>query len=154
MATAVDGAPPIRSDDMDDVRAALTEAAPACLDGEPVAFAYLFGSHAAGRATARSDVDVAVHLVPDAEVDTLDLRLRLAGALERAAGIGPVEVVVLDEAPLPLAGRVREHGQLIYSRDDVQRVRYESLIGRMYHDFRIHEERSARERLARLAEGR
>lgn len=49
-------------------------------------------------ATPRSDVDVAVHLTEDAEVDTLGLRLHLAGELEEAIGCGPVDVVVLDEA--------------------------------------------------------
>lgn len=137
-----------------DVLAALTAAAPACFAGEPVAFAYLFGSHARGTATPRSDVDVAVHLAPQTDVDTLDLRLRLAGCLEREASVGPIEVIVLDEAPLALAGRVRREGRLIHSVDEAKRVRYESLIARMYHDFQIHEERSARERLARLASGR
>lgn len=68
--------------------------------------------------------------------------------------MGGIEMVVLDEAPLGLRGRIREHGRLFYCRDEVLRVRYESLTSRMYHDFKIHEERSARERLARLAEGR
>lgn len=132
----------------------LRQAASACFAGEPVAFAYLFGSHARGRALGRSDIDVAVHLAPGTSVDALALRLRLAGALERETGLSPVEVVVLDEAPLSLAGRIREDGLQIFCRDDVARVRYESRIGRVYHDFRIHEERSAAERLARLAEGR
>jgi len=139
---------------MTDVLTSLTDAASACFADEPVAFAYLFGSHARGVSTPRSDIDVAVHLVPGTEVDTLDLRLRLAACLERAARVGPVEVIVLDEAPLALAGRVRREGRLIHSVNEVQRVRYESLTARMYHDFQIHEERSARERLARLASGR
>lgn len=139
---------------MSDVLARLRVAAPDCLADEPVAFAYLFGSHAEGTPTPRSDIDVAVHLTDGAEVDTLAVRLHLAGVLEQAIGAGPVEVVVLDEAPLALAGRVREHGAVFYSRDDVARVRWDSLTARMYHDFRIHETRSARERLARLAEGR
>lgn len=139
---------------MSDVLARLRATAPDHLADEPVAFAYLFGSHARGTATPRSDVDVAVHLVEDAEVDTLDLRLHLAGVLEGAIGVGPVEVVVLDEAPLALAGRVREHGAVFYSRDDVARVRWDSLTARMYHDFKIHETRAAHERLARIAEGR
>ena len=133
----------------------LRAAAPAAFTGVPVAFAYLFGSHATGRATARSDIDVAVHLAPEDSVEGIDhltLRIELAGRLERHLGAGPVEVVVLDDAPVALAGRVREHGRLFYCVDDVQRVRYESRISREFHDFSIHEERSARERLARLAE--
>lgn len=105
------------------------------------------------RRRSRSDIDVAVHLTGMATVDTLDLRLRLAGALEQLLDRGNVEVVVLDEAPLALAGRIREGGKLFYCRDDVTRVRYESLISRRYHDFKIHEQRSANERLARLAKG-
>lgn len=139
---------------MTDVLARLRDAAPDVLTGEPVVFAYLFGSYATGTATPRSDVDIAVHLHAGAEVDTLDLRSRLAGQFERSVGFGPVEVVVLDAAPLSLAGRIREQGRLFYCTDEVLRVRYESLISRRFHDFKVHEERSARERLARLAEGR
>jgi uncharacterized protein len=139
---------------MSEVLDRLRDAAPDAFAGEPVAFAYLFGSHATGTATTRSDVDVAVHLEPDAEVDPLDLRLRLASALEAAAGVGPVEVVVLDDAPLALAGRVVEQGRPFHSADDVLRVRHASVTLRRFHDFKIHEERSAKERLARLAEGR
>lgn len=135
---------------MADVLERLRRAAPDAFAGEPVAFAYLFGSHAGGTATPRSDVDVAVHLVPGTADDTLRLRLRLAAAIEEQADVGPVEVVILDEAPIAIAGRVREQGRLIHSTDDALRVRYESLVSRSYHDFKIHEERSADERLARL----
>lgn len=139
------------SDIVEDLRAQ----APACFAGEPIAFAHLFGSRAAGTATARSDIDVAVHLTEDAGiVDTLELRLRLARRLEEALGQGPVEVVVLDESPVALAGRVREEGVVVFSSDEAARVRWDSLTARQYHDFRLHEERSARERLARVARGR
>lgn len=131
----------------------LRAAAPAALDGEPVAVAYLYGSYATGTAGPRSDVDIAVKLVVGAEVDPLELRLRLADRFERLAGIGPVEVVVLDESPIALAGRVQEQRTVIHSNDEQLRVRYESETSRHFHDFKIHEERSAEERLARLAEG-
>lgn len=139
---------------MDDLVVQLSQAAPGVFDGEPVAFAFLYGSQATGTATARSDIDVAVHLEPAAAVDMLALRLRLARLLEDAIGVGPVEVVVLDEAPLTLAGRVREQGRLIHCRDPRLRVRWDSLVARQYHDFRIHERRRTREHLAHLAEGR
>lgn len=56
---------------MTDVLTQLRAAAPDAFAGQPVAFAYLFGSHAAGTATARSDVDVAVHLEPGTDQDPL-----------------------------------------------------------------------------------
>ena len=139
---------------MDDLVERLRAAVPAALAGEPVAFALLHGSHAAGTAGPRSDVDVAVHLIEDAhEVDQLELRLRVAGALERTLGTGPVDVVVLDDAPLALAGRVAQHGVVVHDADPVARVRWTSLTLRRYHDFRIHEQRNARERLAAIADG-
>lgn len=130
----------------------LCDVAPEAFGGQGVAFAYLFGSHATGTATARSDVDVAVHLAASPD-DRIAAAACLAGVLERASGLGPIEVVVLNDAPLSLAGRVREHGRVIHSTDEVARVRWDSLTARQYHDFRIHEERSAAERLARMSEG-
>jgi predicted nucleotidyltransferase len=47
---------------MDDVADTVRAAAPRMFEAEPVAFAYLIGSHATGTSTARSDVDIAVHL--------------------------------------------------------------------------------------------
>jgi hypothetical protein len=54
--------------------------------------------------------------------DHLELRLRLAAAVEREAGFGPVEVVVLDDAAIGLAGRVITGGVVVYSRDGPARV--------------------------------
>lgn len=75
-------------------------------------------------------------------------------ALREAAEVGPVAaLVVLNTAPIAVAGRIREEGVLLYSRDEPLRVRTESLLSRRYHDFKLHEQRSARERLARIADG-
>jgi predicted nucleotidyltransferase len=130
---------------LDRLRAGATSA----FAGEPVRFAYLFGSQAAGTARPGSDVDVAVMLADEVPRDEhLARSLRLAGALETAAGVGPIEaLVVLNEAPLPLAGRVRQHRVVIFSADESGRVRYESRITRLFHDFQIH---AAPRDLARL----
>ena len=131
---------------------ALRDVAPEVFDDTPVVLAYLFGSQARGEAGPRSDVDVAVYLDPHDGDTALDLSLRLAGELEARAGVAPVEaLVVLNHAPIALSGRVREEGVLLYSRDEPFRVRWESLTSRRYHDFKIHQQRSARERLARIA---
>jgi uncharacterized protein len=120
-----------------DVYDTLRTAAGRVLDDEPVLFAYLFGSHARATPEAHSDVDVAVLLDDSVSpAGYLDLSLRMAGALERATGVGPVEaLVVLNEAPLPLAGRIVNEGRVIYSRDEPRRCRYESLIFRQFTDF-------------------
>ncbi|MGQ0669944.1 MAG: type VII toxin-antitoxin system MntA family adenylyltransferase antitoxin [Actinomycetota bacterium] len=128
-------------------------AALAFADGA-VLFAYLFGSAATGRTHPRSDVDVAVFLDPEAgELDTLRVSLDLAGRLESASGVGNVEVVVLNAAPLALQGRAVRERRVLYSRDESTRVAYESLTLREFFDFDIHARRLDRELLRRHSEG-
>jgi uncharacterized protein len=114
----------------------LRRGADAALEDEPVAFAYLYGSHAGGKERDGSDIDIAVfvdEVVPAAE--RLDLRLRAADKLERAVGAGPVEVAVLQDLPLRLQGRTIQQRIVIFSRDEPGRVRWESRVLREYFDF-------------------
>jgi predicted nucleotidyltransferase len=124
--------------------------------GEPVVFAYLFGSMATGQARPDSDVDVAVYLSPEVSSDDyLRFSLSLADRLQAACPVGRFEaVVVLNEAPLPLAGRIRRDRQVIYSSDEPLRVSYESVIARRFTDFQIHGRPRDLERLRAIAAGR
>ena len=118
--------------DMDRVTAALS--------ADPsVVFAYLFGSRATGKAHLKSDVDVAVYLRPD--VDLFEERLRLMGVLQRALGPQTVDLVVLNDAPLSLAGRILRTRLVLLDRDPAARHRYESLTARQFFDFRFRERR-------------
>lgn len=132
--------PAVPSQEMD-VLSRLREVAGRAFSATPVRFAYLFGSHARGTADRHSDVDVAVMLDDAVPPDQrLELSLDLAGILERMTGVGDVQVLVLNEAPLPVAGRVIREGRLFYSVDEPGRVAYESLTFRRFVDF----EREAR----------
>lgn len=107
------------------------------MPGEPVAFAYLFGSQVTGYARVDSDADIAVLPARGLSAEQRAvLRNRLAEIVEPAART-EVDVVLLDEAPLPLRGRILSQRQVIYSADEPLRVRWESLTGRMYADSRI-----------------
>lgn len=131
----------------------LRDAAPAAFAGEPVAFAYLFGSHATGRARPDSDIDVAV-VLSDSGADPLEASLRLPSKLERASGLTRIEVVVLDGAPLPVKGRAVTEGRLIFSADEPARVRFEGATQREFFDFEIHAAAMRRDYLRNVAEGR
>lgn len=139
-----------------DVPETLRDTARRVLAEEPVLFAYLFGSQARGTADRHSDIDVAVFVEDSVPPERyLDLSLRLAGELERAAGVGPVEaLVILNQAPLPLAGRVVREGRALYSRDESRRVRYESRIFREFTDFELASRRLEEALLRAHAEGR
>ncbi|MEW6045468.1 MAG: nucleotidyltransferase domain-containing protein [Bacillota bacterium] len=125
---------------------------------DDVAFAYLFGSMAKGRARATSDIDVAVWLVHVASRDpdpvaALDRGLELAAELE-AAVRRPVDVVVLNHAPLALAHNVLRHGRLLFCRDERARALFYVEHVRRWIDMGPVRELFTRAMLHRVKEGR
>jgi predicted nucleotidyltransferase len=89
-----------------------------------VAAVYLFGSAARGTARIDSDVDVAV-LLHNPPPRTLDgPRLSIEGELERTLG-APVDLVVLNDAPVDLCIRVLRDGRLLVDRDPSARIAFE-----------------------------
>lgn len=84
-----------------------------------VASAYLFGSHAAGRAHRESDVDVGVlvdRALHPTRRERFDLRLRLIARLSAELG-READVVVLDDAPPELGRRIVREGDRILCAD-------------------------------------
>lgn len=89
-----------------------------------VAAAYVFGSVAGGTARPGSDIDIAV-LFTTAPPHTLDsARFALAGELEAALGV-PVDLVVLNDAPVDLRIRVLRQGRLVVDRNPSARIGFE-----------------------------
>lgn len=88
-------------------------------------FAYLFGSRAAGAARADSDVDVAAAWPGSGPDDWLAVQAVLPA---------PCELVVLNGAPLELAGRVAMEGHVLFDDDPVSRVRWEAVTRRIWLD--------------------
>jgi predicted nucleotidyltransferase len=91
---------------------------------QEIVVAYLFGSHARGEADARSDVDIAVLLhagLPDAA----HLELRLDAEICDILGSNEVDVLFLNDAPLPMQAEVIRTGQIIVSNDEDARIGYE-----------------------------
>jgi uncharacterized protein len=85
-------------------------------------FAYLHGSWATGHQRAGSDVDIAAYFgsQPPNSFDVL---------------LPPgVDLLILDDAPLELAGRVAVGGTLLFDDDPVARVRWEAMTRKIYFD--------------------
>jgi predicted nucleotidyltransferase len=80
-----------------------------------IAYALLFGSRARQREHAHSDTDVAVGLNQGVELSVREIG-DLVSRLEAVAG-GPIDLVLLDEAPPGLAYRVFRDGRVIFERD-------------------------------------
>ncbi|MHB8510541.1 MAG: nucleotidyltransferase domain-containing protein [Actinomycetota bacterium] len=89
-------------------------------------FAYLFGSKADGSARTDSDIDVAAWFGDS-----------LTPQWERAAHLDSnLDLLVLDEGPLELAGRVAMYGRLLFDDDPPERVRWEATTRKIWLDER------------------
>lgn len=139
--------------DGDDVLGCLRAVAPQVLRHEPVVVAYLFGSHARGQGGPLSDVDVALLAPAVGPRERLDLRLRVMGRLSAAARLPEVDVIVLDESPLTLAGEVVRDGIVVFSADEALRAEYESRTFREFTDFSLLGDELDREMLRMTARG-
>jgi predicted nucleotidyltransferase len=89
-----------------------------------VVAAYLFGSVARGTSRPGSDVDVGVLYAREPPTSLAGLPLDLETELERLLRV-PVQVVVLNRAPVDLVHRVLRDGVLLVDRDPSTRIRFE-----------------------------
>ena len=103
-----------------------------CHRQEAIIAAYLFGSAVTGRMQATSDVDVAVLVESEREVDFSFLAF--AALLERACET-PVDLVLLNRAGEVLKFQVRRYGRLVFERDSRKRKEFEVISRKTYEDF-------------------
>lgn len=104
-------------------------------------FAYLHGSHATGLAQPSSDIDVAAYFVEPVPA-SFDVSLP-----------DDVDLLVLNDAPLELAGRIALNGRLFLEVDEIARVRWESTTRKIYLDEKYRIDRAHRDFLESLQHG-
>ena len=104
-----------------------------------VLFAYLFGGLAAGRVRPLSDLDLAVYLKEGSRSPRV--KMKLLNDLIDVLETEEIDLVLLNNAPLPLAYRILKNKKILIDRDPLFRHRYESLIIRKYLDFSVAEKR-------------
>lgn len=107
-----------------------------------IIFAYLHGSFLKGRFR---DVDVAVYLrEPVDKGYALKYEMMLERELEDEICL-PVDVRILNLAPLSFRFGAIKNGVLLFSRDESRRVEFECRTIDEYHDFKFHRDNYRRE---------
>lgn len=106
---------------------------PILAQDERVVFAYLFGGLTSGTAKPLSDVDLAVYLEP--QVSRIEAKLDLLGMIADALGTDEVDLVILNDAPVSLTGRILKTRRILLDKQPFLRHDYESLTLRKFFDF-------------------
>jgi len=102
-----------------------------------ILFAYLFGSFGRGKQLPLSDVDIAVYLKESTVVQ--EKKMEILGALIDILQTDEIDLVILNNAPLPLRRRILESKKVVVDHEPFRRHHYESLTMREYFDFSIKE---------------
>jgi predicted nucleotidyltransferase len=102
-------------------------------EAEGIAAAWLFGSVARGTARAGSDVDVGVLFREDPPRTLEGYRFDLEAELERLLRI-PVQLVVMNRAPVDLTRRILRDGRLLVNQDPSRRIQFEVRTRNEYWD--------------------
>lgn len=100
-----------------------------------ITFVYLFGGLLRERPSPLSDVDIAVYVKDLRRLDYLELFREITNAL----GTDEVDLVILNDASLSLAGRILQNRKVLIDKKPFLRHKYESLTLRKYFDFVIKE---------------
>jgi predicted nucleotidyltransferase len=98
-----------------------------------VELVYLFGSQIGGNTGPQSDYDLGVLINQAEDVDFI--RDQFAYEVGRALDTDPIDVLLLNEAPVELAYSVIAQGIPLYQRDLATRVEYEAQIMSRYGDY-------------------
>ena len=104
-------------------------------DDPNIIFAYLFGGLLKDKLNPLSDVDLSVYVRNPDKVDYLELFGRIA----RLLATDEIDLVILNKAPLALAGRILQNRKVLMDKSPFLRHKYESLILREFFDFQIKE---------------
>lgn len=108
----------------------------------PVNAAYLAGSLSSRKSFGHlSDIDVAILLMDQIKSDQfLDYQLYFFSELAKRLESDNIDVVILNQASMLLKLQVIKYGQILFSRDEKQRVSFETKAVMDYLDFKKFDE--------------
>ena len=105
------------------------------MEDSNIIFAYLFGSLSRGKGRPLSDVDLGIYVKDIKGLNYLSLFSKISQIL----CTDEIDLVVLNTAPISLAGRILLERKLLIDKDPFLRHKYESRILREFFDFTIKE---------------
>jgi predicted nucleotidyltransferase len=105
------------------------------MEDSNIIFAYLFGGLVRGKRRSLNDVDLGIYVKNIKRLNFLSLFSKMSQTL----GTDEIDLVVLNSAPISLAGRILCQRKMLIDKDPFLRHKYESRILREFFDFAIKE---------------
>ena len=105
------------------------------MSNSDIIFAYLFGGLLREKPSPLSDVDIALYFDNTKKPNFLQLFHEMTAII----GTEELDLVILNDAPLSLSGRILQNRKILVDKKPFERHKYESLTLRKYSDFRIRE---------------
>ena len=122
--------------DVKKIRNSLAAIAPSIFSRYPVLFAYLYGSYATGLVHPYSDIDIGVYIKDLQDSKHLEFELSLSLEFDNLSTTKvESEVRIINNLPLVILGNIVTEGVLIYSRNEMLRVDFETSVRSAYFDF-------------------
>ena len=121
---------------IENIRDYLLEVVPDIFSRHPILFAYLYGSYATGLIHPFSDLDIGIYIENVPASKHLELELSISLEIDSyMRGEVASEVRIINELPLVMIGEIITEGIIIYSRNEVVRVDFETAVRSAYFDF-------------------
>lgn len=120
---------------------------------ESVRVAYLFGSYAKCKAGPLSDFDIAVLLERHLDKqESFNLKLKLINGISSILKTDKLDIVVMNNAPLLLNYNIIREGRVLNSKNELERVMFETHILSQHLDRRYYDERHIKIGITTIAE--
>lgn len=117
-----------------------------------VIIVYLFGSYANNSINKLSDIDIAVYVNQEmSENKRFGFRLDLISKVGCLLRTNKIDLVILNDLSLFLSSRVIHEGKILYCRDELIRIRFETNIMKRYFDRKYYYDRHKDLSLAAIA---
>jgi len=118
------------------IRDSLLKVVPGIFDKTPVLFAYLYESYASGVVHPYGDLDIGIYVETMPIREYLNLELSISLKIDEKLGHRVAsEVRVTNTLPLVIIGKIITEGVLIFSRNDIMRVDFETSVRSAFFDF-------------------
>ena len=103
-----------------------------------VIFAYLFGGLSEGKVKPLSDIDISVYVRDTGNL--AEYKISLFDRLTDSLSTNELDLIILNMAPVSIAGRILENKLILVDKDPPIRHVYESLTLRKFFDLRVKED--------------